>query len=98
MQISRLWRSSLLVVMAVACLATSTRAQNIFGSIIGTVTDPADAVLPGTSVVVTNLGTGEKRVVTTDGQGNYQVLSLTRGEYKVEVDAAGFKHFVAQPD
>ena len=79
-------------------MTQTARAQNIFGSIIGTVTDPADAVLPGTSVVVTNLGTGEKRVVTSDGQGNYQVLSLSRGDYKVEVEAAGFKAIRTQPD
>jgi hypothetical protein len=97
MQLRRLWRSSLLAVLAVAFVATPARAQNIFGSVIGTVTDQGKAVLPGASVTVTNLGTGEKRTAVTDGQGNYEVLSLPRGDYKVEVDAAGFKHFVRSP-
>ena len=48
-------------------------------------------------MTVTNLGTGEKRIATTDGQGNYQVLSLPRGDYKVEVNAPGFKQFVRNP-
>ena len=97
MQISASCRRLVLVTMVFASLAISAHAQNIFGSIIGTVTDPGDAVLPAASVTVTNLGTGEKRIATTDGQGNYQVLSLPRGDYKVEVDAAGFKQFVRSP-
>ena len=97
MQILRLCRNVLLAYMVLACLAVSARAQNIFGSLIGSVTDSGDAVLPNASVTVTNLGTGEKRTAMTDGQGDYQVLSLPRGDYKVEVDAAGFKHFVRSP-
>ena len=97
MQMSAFCRRIALVITAFACLAISARAQNIFGSIVGTVTDPSDAVLPGTAVVVTNLGTGEERTVTTDAQGNYQVLSLPRGDYKVEAKAAGFKQFVRSP-
>ncbi len=97
MQLLRLSRSVVLVFLVLTYSAVSLHAQNIFGSIIGTVTDPGDAVLPGTSVIVTNLGTGEKRIVTTDGQGNYQVLSLPRGDYKVEVNAPGFKQFVRSP-
>ena len=92
-----LCRGVLLVLIGVAFLALTAQAQNIFGSIIGTVSDPGGAVLPGSSVVVTNLGTGEKRTATTDGQGNYQILSLLVGNYKVEVNAPGFKHFLRSP-
>ena len=97
MQILRLCRNVLLAYMVLACLAVSAGAQNIFGSLIGSVTDSGDAVLPNASVTVTNLGTGEKRTAVTDGQGDYQVLSLPRGEYKVEIDAQGFKHFSRSP-
>ncbi len=86
--------------MALVCVgvsAISAHAQNMFGSIVGTVSDSSGAVLPKASVVVTNIQTGEKRTATTDGQGNYQILSLGRGEYKVDVDANGFKHFSRSP-
>ena len=73
--------------------AANAQAQNIFGSIVGTVSDSSGAVLPGAAVTVTNNGTGEKREVTADGQGNYQVLSLPRGQYKIDIDSHGFKHF-----
>jgi len=78
-------------------LATPARAQETFGTIVGTVTDPQGAVLPGATVTVTSLGTGEKRTATTDGQGNYQVLSLPRGEYKIDITSSGFKHYSRSP-
>ena len=89
-------------VLAVAALAlgltaVTAQAQEIFGAILGTVSDPAGSVLPGAKVTVTDLSTGAIRTVNSDGQGNYQVLSLPRGEYKVEVDAKGFKHFSRNP-
>ena len=45
MQILRLCRNVLLAYMVLACLAVSAGAQNIFGSLIGSVTDSGDAVL-----------------------------------------------------
>jgi hypothetical protein len=86
--------------VALACVgatAISVHAQNIFGSIVGTVDDQSGSVLPKAGITVTNIGTGEKRAVTSDDQGNYQVLSLPRGEYKVDIDAQGFKHFSRSP-
>ncbi|MBT9330821.1 TonB-dependent receptor [Paracidobacterium acidisoli] len=74
-------------------LISSASAQNIFGSIVGTVSDSTGAALSGATVTVTNGGTGEKRNITTDGSGNYQALSLVPGQYSVDVDSAGFKHF-----
>ncbi|MFP5207468.1 MAG: carboxypeptidase-like regulatory domain-containing protein, partial [Acidobacteriota bacterium] len=92
MKVSRsLCRSALVLLLGMTFLAFTAHAQNIFGSIIGTVSDPSGAVLPGASVTATNLGTGEKRTATTNGQGSYQLLSLPTGNYKVEVDAPSFK-------
>ena len=48
----------------VLLFAANAQAQNIFGSIVGTVSDSSGAVLPGASVTVTNTGTGEKREVS----------------------------------
>ena len=81
----------------ITAFAATAHSQNIFGSIVGTVSDRTGAVLPKTTVTVTNLGTGEMRNATTDGQGNYEILSLPRGEYKVDIDAHGFKHFTRNP-
>jgi hypothetical protein len=77
--------------------ANSAQAQESFGTIVGTISDPQGAVLPGASITVSNLATGEKRKVLTDGQGNYQILSLPRGEYKIDIDMHGFKHYSRNP-
>src|ERR1700722_11782450 len=90
-------RTLAVALLGMACFAANARAQNIFGSIVGTVSDSAGAVLAGADVNATNLETGEKRAVKTDGQGNYQVLSLPRGNYTLEVDSPGFKRFARTP-
>jgi Carboxypeptidase regulatory-like domain/TonB dependent receptor len=78
-------------------LAASAHGQNIFGSIVGTVSDASGAVIPMAAVTVTDLATGQTRNATTGGQGNYEILSLPRGEYKVDIDAKGFKRFSRSP-
>ena len=84
MQMGKVALRRLAVALMFAGLATvSAYSQNIFGSIVGTVDDKSGAVLPNLAITVTNPATGEKRAVTTDNQGNYQVLSLPRGEYSV---------------
>jgi Carboxypeptidase regulatory-like domain/TonB dependent receptor len=84
---------------ATSCLliAASAHAQNIFGSIVGTVSDASGAVIPKAAVTVTDLATGQMRNAVTDGAGNYEILSLPRGEYKVAIDAHGFKSFSRSP-
>ena len=91
-------RGAVALTLVFAMLTTiSAYAQNIFGSIVGTVSDPTGAVLTKVNVTATNLSTGEKRTATTDDQGNYQILSVPRGEYKIDIEASGFKHFSRTP-
>jgi carboxypeptidase family protein/TonB-dependent receptor-like protein len=66
-------------------------AQSNTGSITGVVTDPNGAVVPNATVTVTNQGTNEKRTVQADGEGRYEVLSLSNGVYTVESSAGGFQ-------
>ena len=98
MKISRYALSTVLALfVGAAFFAGSAHAQNIFGAIVGTVTDSTGAALPGATVTVTNNGTAQTRTVTTDEQGNYSILSLPPGEYKIDVDSKGFKHFTRSP-
>jgi outer membrane receptor protein involved in Fe transport len=78
-------------------LAASARAQDIFGAIVGTISDPSGAVVPGATVTATNLATGEKRSVAAGGQGNYEILSLPVGNYKIDVDKGGFRNYSRSP-
>ncbi len=68
--------------------------QTVYGSIVGTVTDVTGGVLAGAKVSLTNTGTNEHRETITDSAGNYTFPNLLPGEYQVEVDQSGFKHFL----
>ncbi len=76
------------------CLALPLPAQNITGSIYGTVTDITEAVVPGSNVEVRNIATGEIRQTQANGSGNYLVNSLVPGNYTVTTKSAGFQPMV----
>jgi len=61
------------------------------GAILGVVSDPTGAAVPGAEVSVRNLETGLMRSVTTDGSGNFEILALPIGTYSVSVTQKGFK-------
>jgi hypothetical protein len=60
------------------------------GSIVGTVTDPSGATIPGAKVVVANTATGQAINLTTNSAGVYNSGALAPGQYKVQVSAKGF--------
>src|SRR5258705_13631152 len=61
------------------------------GEITGIVKDPAGAAVPGATVTVTNVATNRQRVVVSTPDGVYTAPSLASGEYRIDVDLAGFK-------
>ncbi len=82
-----------MMMFCVIALGGLAYAQNNKGSIIGSVKDPNDAIVPSAKVVVTNNATGESRDVTVSN-GEFIVTNLDPGNYKVSVEAAGFKKLV----
>src|SRR5712691_5535892 len=64
------------------------------GAIAGTVSDPSGALVPRAAVVINSQGTGEKRDLATDAEGNFTVQFLTPGNYDLTVRAAGFDPFI----
>ena len=77
-------------------LASAASAQQITGSIRGTVTDPVGATLSGASVSATQLETGLTRSAVTDRSGEYVLLELPVGHYRLEAAAKGFRSYVQQ--
>ncbi len=71
--------------------AQRLHAQVLYGSVVGTVTDPSGAAVPGAQVTITNVGTGLARQATTNSTGNYSITDLPEGEYTLGVSAKGFK-------
>jgi Carboxypeptidase regulatory-like domain/TonB dependent receptor len=81
----------LLLPCLVLSLAPFTgRAQAIFGSINGLVTDPSGAVVPNASITITDTDKGTTRVVTTSGSGAFLVHDLIPDHYQLKVEAPGF--------
>jgi hypothetical protein len=70
------------------CLAAS--AQQPSATLNGVVTDQNGAVVPGVSVVVTNIETNSNRIVYTNGEGFYVIPNLPVGVYEVKFSLQGF--------
>ena len=83
------------VLCAIVFLATAL-AQTDRGTLTGTVSDPAGAVVPNAAIVAKNLETGAEYRAATSGTGNYTVSELPAGVYELAVSAAGFTKYVQQ--
>jgi len=70
------------------------RAQNV-GSLGGTVTDPSGAAVANAKVTATDLASGTTRTTEADKNGEYTIVQLAPGTYKVEVTKDGFRSFIA---
>src|SRR3954468_15180168 len=72
-------------------ISTSLIAQTFRGTILGTVTDPQGAVIPGAKVTVHNVNTGLERTTQTSDDGSYSVPELPIGTYNVTATQTGFQ-------
>jgi len=72
-----------------AVMVSVLHAQSDTGRIAGTVTDPANAVVPRAAIKVKNEKTGETRKVVTNEQGLYFVTQLGPSTYTITVEVAG---------
>lgn len=83
--------------MMVLMLGMMAAAQEISGSLTGTVRDSNGAGVPNATVTVTDPSRNNQvvRTVTTDGEGNYTVPNLAVSTYSVSVEAANFKKTVS---
>jgi hypothetical protein len=86
-----------LVIALVFCFAPNASAQQVFGSIFGTVTDANGGVVPNAKVTITDVAKGTVTELTTDGSGNYNKGQLIPDEYRVTIQATGFQKVVSSP-
>lgn len=86
-----LTRLLLAAFLALGSLTSAANAQVLYGSIVGNVTDPQGAALPGATVTITNTGTGLKLETVTDDTGSYVFRNLPTGSYNMNLSLKGFK-------
>jgi hypothetical protein len=79
------------VLFIAVMLGTSAWGQTGTSTIRGTVTDPQGRVVPGATVTLTNTATNAVRTAKTSDAGTYTFDLITPADYRVEVDAKGFK-------
>ena len=70
-----------------------TQGASSYSKISGAVYDPACAVVAGAEVRLANKETGRKFRARTSGEGEFLFAALPPGEYALEIDALGFRHF-----
>jgi carboxypeptidase family protein/TonB-dependent receptor-like protein len=87
----------LAIVAVLALSLQTTQAQNVYGTIAGTVTDSSGAAVPDAAITLTNLGTSEKHTIQSGASGQYTFVNILPGRYRAEGEKGGFKKFVREP-
>jgi hypothetical protein len=81
--------------LAVAILALNS--GNVFaqtggtGIVVGTVTDPSGAAVPGAAVTLTDAATNSQRTTTTNEAGRYNFPNVPPGSYNLTISKPGFR-------
>jgi Carboxypeptidase regulatory-like domain len=88
--------AALSMAVLVAIFSTSLNAQSTYGSISGTVVDPTGAAVGGATATLTNVSTSEKRTQTSGDDGHFTFVNLFQGQYRIDIEKEGFKHFLRQ--
>ncbi|MBV8904048.1 MAG: TonB-dependent receptor, partial [Acidobacteriia bacterium] len=84
----------LCVVFLVSLAASVALAQTDRGTITGTVSDPAGAVVANATVEAKNTESGAVYQAATSSTGNFTLAQLPVGTYELDVAASGFKRYV----
>ncbi len=83
----------MIVLTPAICLGQSA----VGGTMTGHVRGPGGVSVPGATVQVTELKTGERKVTWTDEAGNYTLAGISPGTYRLETSLVGFRTDVRQP-
>ncbi len=79
--------------LVLAMSAPNSSAQAVFGSVLGTVTDGQGNAVAGAKVTVTSIGKNTVYETTSNDSGNFSVTHLIPDNYRVHVEATGFKAY-----
>lgn len=76
--------------LSIAVPSPSAAAQATTGEIVGQVTDPSGAIVPGATITIIDQEKGVKFAGRSGSSGNYAVPGLPPGLYSVSAAAPGF--------
>src|SRR5215475_1443205 len=82
--------------LLLSALSSHARAQQVTATLRGTAFDPSGATVASASIAITQIETGYSRTASTDSQGNFVLVELPVGHYRVAADAKGFQRFVSE--
>lgn len=82
---------SLIAVCLIGAVFPELLAQETTAKIVGIVTDPSGAGVPGTEVTLRNAGTGVARISKSNEAGNYEFSFVPVGRYGIMATARGFQ-------
>ncbi len=77
--------------LVLSSAVTPARSQILYGSLVGNVTDPSGAGVPGAAVKITQVETNESRETATNDTGVYSFPAIPAGTYTVEIRKSGFQ-------
>ena len=80
-----------LLALTLLVAPTLAAAQDFRGGIVGRVTDESGGLLPGVTITVTHRDTNVSNTIVTNETGDYTLLYLTPGTYRVGAELQGFK-------
>jgi hypothetical protein len=72
-------------------LSTSLFGQAVSGTLLGTISDPSGANVPGARITAVEAATGTTHQSITNESGNFTIPNLPPGTYTITVEANGFK-------
>ena len=81
---------ALVVLLGSVVCNVNAYAQTSNGSVVGTVTDPSGAIIPGTTIVLKNTGTNTSETVVTGAAGNFTFSNLNPSTYDITATKQGF--------
>lgn len=90
-------RVSLLIGVLIEFSVSAFAQQNPFGRITGRITDPTGAAVPNVAVLATNVGTNVATAANTNQEGNYEIVNLNPGRYRLSASSSGFRRYERGP-
>jgi hypothetical protein len=91
------WAGNLfLLSLIILCAGASSEAQETTASIRGRVIDASGAVVRNASITAVQVDTGFSRTAQSDALGNFTLVELPVGNYRLEAEAKDFRKFVQE--